>query len=64
MKDHPLPPMVQWRQSNGWDWEEWMGDKTTIWCHGDSSKRGEGVGGLYTVVGEGQGVVCAFGEWS
>lgn len=40
MKVHPPPPMVQWRQSDGWDGEKWERDKTTIWSHGDRSKRG------------------------
>lgn len=41
MKDHPLPPMVQWRHSDGWDGEKWERDKTTIWSHVDGSKEGE-----------------------
>lgn len=39
MKDHPPPPMVQWRQSDEWDGEKWERDKTTIWSHGGRSKR-------------------------
>lgn len=41
MKDHPPPPMVQWRQSDGWDGEKWERDKTTILSLGGRSKRGE-----------------------
>lgn len=41
MKDHPPPPMVQWRQSDGWDGEKWERDKTAIWSHAGRSKKGK-----------------------